>query len=133
MQSYSCMAAAGTTGGWTLLIGRVSSVTPPHGDLETQRQVEPRKSRRHDRRWEQEPLRRRGIDGERLIECGRVAGVEQVIHVDADVRAPAAEAQDLGKTHVELIDSLVRIHLSGPQQVDRGRPVGERDPWQTAE
>src|SRR5688572_18897223 len=73
---------------------RVRSVTLPakaSKGSETQRQVEPRKSRRHDRCRKQEPLRRRRADVERLIERRDVAGIEQVIHVDADIGAAAAE------------------------------------------
>ena len=60
----------------------------------------------------------RGVDI-RLVEASRVAGVEQVVDVDADVGARAAEPDDLREAHVDLRPALVGV--------DAVLVVGEQD------
>src|SRR3954471_806879 len=91
--------------------GRVSvrsESTPVGCGSEVHREIQPNKARLIDAgRLRPRSALQRVIDAvavDRVV-GGRIIGVEQVVEIDADIRARAVEAQNLREPHVELIQS----------------------------
>ena len=93
----------------------------PHSS-EVQSEIQPDEARIVDARRRRPPCRTRRViqvvDVVR-VEPGRIVRIEQVVHIDADVRARTAEPHYFRKSHVDLVATL-----SG---VDAMLVVGELD------
>src|SRR5512134_2933474 len=99
--------------------------SPPTLRLEVHREVQTYESREGEGGWRAPARRARHVVGAvdiRLVEASRVARVEQVVDVHADIAARPAETDDLREAHVHLRPALIRVDaMLVVRQQDGGR------------